>query len=194
MSSTDLTKADVEAALARPLEERDGRWHCQVCDRGFVSKQAIGPHQLQHRRAVGLAPRKAPQTAALLPIIVDCKLAGCRSQVRRAGYRAHLRNVHRLTPTAAERALADRVEDYRRGGTVPAVVEAGPEPEPVVEAEPEPVVTDLSAVDAAAGILSAALRDGLVPVAMLGSVVDWIGHTDQLLAELARQRGEQHPR
>jgi len=185
--STDLalTKASVSAALARPLEQRDGLWRCQVCDRGFKSRQAFGPHQLQHRRALGLAPARRENIArGVLTGAIICAVDGCTSRLQRPSYARHLRHVHHLTAEAAYRVIKDHAADEyarRSGALVPAVAEEEPAP----EHEPESVLTDLTAVEAATGILSAARRDGLVPVVMLRSVVDWIGHTQQVLDELA---------
>lgn len=171
------TRAAVAKALARPLEQRNGRWHCQVCDRGFETRQAIGPHQLQHRRQVGLAPPKGRQHA--LPGVVTCAMPSCHTRLGKGNYRRHLRQVHRLSPADAERTMHEHAAAILKAAPVPAITVDEPTPEPSV-------LTDLTGVDAAAGILNAARTDGLIPVGMLRTVVDWIGHTDRVLAELAR--------
>lgn len=179
-----LTADSVSAALARPPETgEDGRMACQVCDRWFAGRGALGPHQLTHRRAVGLAPSRAEVVTygGLGTGVVRCAMEGCTARIRRPGYRAHLKNVHRLSPESAATVMRNQAGEAK---TSVAVVQ---EPDP---GGPDPLMTDLSAVDAAAGILNAARRDGLIPVGMLRPVIDWIGHTDRLLAELARQSGE----
>jgi hypothetical protein len=181
--SAALQAQAVAAALARPVERRGGRWHCQVCDRAFDSKQAIGPHQLSHRREVGLAPPRPPGARGLGKN-VTCR--SCGRWMTRTNYPRHLRQVHRLDDATVLRTIEEEAAAKRAGAAVVLAVEEEPAPPP----GPDPLMTDLSAVDAAAGILNAARRDGLIPVGMLRPVMDWIGHTDQLLAELARQSGE----
>lgn len=49
-------------------------------------------------------------------------------------------------------------------------------------------VSDLTAIEAVTGILSAACPDGLMPVRMLPSVANLTGHVDAVLAELRKRR------
>lgn len=178
-----LTAADVAAALAQPIEERDGQYLCQVCDRAFTSKQGMGPHQLTHRRQVGLAPPRTKNNIRIPTTVggmVVCREPGCSSRLMRTNYRRHLRETHGLSPEEARDVMAEHTEAAVKAPV--AVIEERP-----AEPEAEPLMTDLSAAEAAAGILSAARRDGLVPVAMLPALFAWIGHTERILDELERR-------
>lgn len=181
-----LTAESVSAALSRPVDYHDGQWYCQVCNRAFKSKQAIGPHQLNHRRAVGLAPPRPEQIKLDLTAIggtVICVRPGCNTRLRKQNYLRHLRQVHRLSYSDARAVIAEQVAAAGRAETA-AVTLVDEQP---AEPEPERLMTDLTATEAAAGILSAARRDGLVPTAMLPALVAWIGHTERILDDLARR-------
>jgi hypothetical protein len=183
-----LTKAAVKAALAEPLMELDdGRVQCPLCPFIAQSKQTLGPHMITHRREVGLAPPKAnpgPRRANGPPPTRSVTCPACPATVQSAGLPRHLRQVH---PELSPRERMEMI-DVARHGPVPARALAVIEPEGNGdEHEPEEsVLTDVSAVEFATGLLVTARRDGLIPARLLPSVIEWVAHTDELLTELAR--------
>lgn len=183
-----LTADDVAAALARPVEHRDGQWFCQVCSKAFTSKQGVGPHQLKHRRDVGLAPPRSVQIA--LPTraggMVMCIRPDCGARLKRQNYPRHLREVHGLDQDEALRTIQEHAEAAEAASRAVngAVVLAD---EGAAEPERESLMTDLTAAEATAGVLSAARRDGLIPVGMLPAILAWVGHTERILDELTRR-------
>ena len=188
---SELTKAAVKKALAGPIIELDdGRVQCPLCDFIARARGTLGPHMLKHRRAVGLAPPRAdtprarPGTNGVRPTTpLHCTV--CPSTVQSMNYGRHLRQVHpELTPRQRGDAIAvarAAVTGEPVPGASLAVVEPNGE-----EPEPESMLSDVSGVEFATGLLVTARRDGLMPVRLLPRVTEWIVYTDDLLAELAR--------
>lgn len=183
MASEELTRASVMLALENTIEEVNGQWRCRICPRLFVSRKAVPVHELVHRRAVGLAPPPHSGTAKGPPFIV-CKYDGCEDRMVRTSLAPHLMGrKHGLDRAAAsfyarQRADEERYPHKRALDIVEARLDD--------EAAADSPMTDLAAVEAVTGILSAARRDGLLPTRLLPAVHDLIGHTEAVLEELRR--------
>jgi len=183
---SQLTRKAVEAALDRPPEVLpDGRVQCPLCPFIAQSSQTLGPHMITHRREVGLAPAKRPtgpraKNGVKVRATTQLACTLCSSTSQSANMPRHLRQVHGLSA----REAGDLTIQFRAAARAPSVelvpVDGDGEP------EPESVLTDVSGVEFATGLLVTARRDGLMPVRLLPRVAEWIAHTDELLAELAR--------
>ena len=188
-----MNRNQVATALERPPEQNEqGEWMCQVCGRAFRGRQSLGPHQLAHRREVGLSPPRAGHKLnyglRLAERSVTCPLPDCDNTLSYRSLLQHLHKLHGLTKTEAWE-VKTQVRDSlieRLGGngdqpasTTLAIADSQPEQEPMFNA-------NVTGVGAVTGILNAAKRDGQIPVVMLPEIHEWIDMTSHVLARLEK--------
>jgi hypothetical protein len=185
---SELTRTQVLAALERPVEKEGNGYRCRMCPRVLPKRSSVGVHELTHRRAVGLAPAVATgRRGRAGPKVLACGYDGCTKMVQRHSLQYHLINTHKLSLTDASFWIRRRVEEVVSQNEAPAVPVL-PSADDVmgILGEPPSVMSDLTAVEAVTGILSAARTDGLIPTRMLPQVHQLVSHTDSVLDELRR--------
>jgi hypothetical protein len=181
-----LTRVEVETALQRPIEQVDGKWACRICPARFDSKRSVPVHELKHRRVVGLAPPPSRGGLPQTPRYVVCNYDGCTDRMFRTSLPTHLRSKkHGLSQAQASFYARQRGEEDVRASMEVVVIEEDISGAPPSEAVQSPM-TDLLAVEAITGILSAARSDGVIPVRLLPAAYNLIGHTEAVLDELRR--------
>src|SRR5262245_28906756 len=93
-----LTPLRVQTLLAQePRRLDDGRLVCQICDKPYTT---LGPHQLLHRREVGLAPpMPTNRNGGTVPDRLACP--DCDEVMSKTSLRPHLMSKHGHTGEAA---------------------------------------------------------------------------------------------